>query len=151
MVRDADACRVAIEVVEAEGTRKAKSVACLVLEDDGGDAATPAGVREFLRDRLPSAMLPDRVELLDASPVTANGTLDRRALAEWMASSDQPADVKPFGAGPSGAEPAVASPADTRGRQLCEIVADVLDLPEAGLDDDFLALGGTSLRRGGTS
>ncbi|WP_235451896.1 non-ribosomal peptide synthetase [Streptomyces olivochromogenes] len=132
-------------VATGEGTRMAKLVACLVLEDGGGDAPTTAGVREFLRDRLPSGMLPDRVELLDAFPITANGKLDRRALAERMASSDQPADVKPSGAGPSSAEPAVASPADTRGRQLCEIVADVLDLPEAGLDDDFFALGGTSL------
>ncbi|MCX4884168.1 non-ribosomal peptide synthetase [Streptomyces sp. NBC_00847] len=132
-------------VATGEGTRKAKLVACVVLEDDGGDAATTAGVREFLRDRLPSAMLPDRVELLDAFPITANGKLDRRALAARMASSDPPAGVRPLAAGPSSAEPAVASPADTRARQLCETVADVLDLPEAGLDDGFFALGGTSL------
>ncbi|HET9172571.1 MAG TPA: amino acid adenylation domain-containing protein [Actinospica sp.] len=125
-------------VATGEGTRKAKLVACLVLEDGAG-AVTTAGVREFLRDRLPSAMLPDRVELLDAFPITANGKLDRRALAERTASNEQQADVKPLPAKPSGAEP------DDRGRQLCEIVAEVLDLPDAGLDDDFFALGGTSL------
>ncbi|MFJ5309899.1 condensation domain-containing protein [Streptomyces sp. NPDC088350] len=140
-----DVARAAV-VATGEGTRKAKSAAFLVPADEGGDATTTAGVRVFLRDRLPSAMLPDRVELLDAFPITANGKVDRRALAERMASSDQPAVVKPLGAGLSSAAPAVASPADTRGRQLCEIGADVLDLPEAGLDDDFFALGGTSLR-----
>jgi amino acid adenylation domain-containing protein len=126
-------------VATGEGTRMAKLVACLVPQD-GGDVPTTAGVREFLRDRLPSAMLPDRVELLDTFPITANGKLDRRALAERMAPGDRPADT-----GPPRPEPAAAPPADPRGAQLCEIVAEVLDLPEAGLDDDFFALGGTSL------
>ncbi|MEV0232683.1 amino acid adenylation domain-containing protein [Nonomuraea sp. NPDC050786] len=125
-------------VATDEGTPMAKLVAYIVPGivpgDEGGDGLTTSAVREFLRGRLPSAMLPDRVEVLDTFPVTANGKLDRGALSARKPTSTEP-----------DADGAVTTPADPREQQLCEIVAEVLDVPEAYPDDDFFTLGGTSL------
>jgi thioesterase domain-containing protein/acyl carrier protein len=41
---------------------------------------TPCDLAEALRDRLPRHMVPARIEILDALPVTGNGKLDRAAL-----------------------------------------------------------------------
>ncbi|MEW9553632.1 amino acid adenylation domain-containing protein [Nonomuraea sp. NPDC050783] len=141
-------------VATGEGTPLAKLVACVVPGDGGGAGLTTSAVREFLRDRLPSVMLPDRVEVLDTFPVTASGKLDRRALAARAPSSTGPSGTESSGTEPSGTGPsstgpgagrAGAAPADPREQELCAIVAEVLDLPEAHPDDDFFTLGGTSL------
>jgi amino acid adenylation domain-containing protein len=120
--------RAAVVATDA-GTRVAQLVAYVVLSDEGADGPAPAGIREYLRRRLPSALLPDRVEVLDEFPITSNGKLDRNALA-----SLRPA-----------ARRSVRSPVGSRERQLCEIVAEVVGVPQAGLDDNFFALGGNSL------
>jgi acyl-coenzyme A synthetase/AMP-(fatty) acid ligase len=116
--------RAAVVATDA-GTRVAQLVAYVVLSD----GSAPADIREYLRRRLPSALLPDRVEVLDEFPITSNGKLDRNALA-----SLRPA-----------ARRSVRSPVGSRERQLCEIVAEVVGVPQAGLDDNFFALGGNSL------
>jgi hypothetical protein len=104
-------------------------VAYVVLGDEDGDGSASVAIRDFLRRRLPSALLPDRVEVLGEFPITPNGKLDRKALAS----------LKPT------APRSVRSPAGPRERQLCEIVAEVVGVPQAGLDDNFFALGGNSL------
>jgi amino acid adenylation domain-containing protein len=120
--------RAAVVATDA-GTRVAQLVAYVVLSDEHRGGAAPAAIREFLRHRLPSALLPDRVEVLSEFPITPNGKLDRKALAA----------LKPT------AQRSVRSPAGSRERQLCEIVAEVVGVPQAGLDDNFFALGGNSL------
>jgi acyl-coenzyme A synthetase/AMP-(fatty) acid ligase len=42
---------------------------------------TPAGLRDHLADTLPAYMVPDLWALVDRMPLTANGKIDRRALA----------------------------------------------------------------------
>ncbi|MCX5208730.1 amino acid adenylation domain-containing protein [Kitasatospora sp. NBC_00240] len=97
--------------------------------------ATPgpsaAELREHLLGTLPAAMVPQVYVPLPAMPLTPNGKLDRRALPE------PPAEV----AAPQG-RPA---PADELQEQLCGIWAEVLGLPEVGLEDDLFDLGGHSL------
>jgi amino acid adenylation domain-containing protein len=55
---------------------------------------SPAALAEALRTRLPRHMVPARIEILDALPVTANGKLDRTALrtraGEALAAPDCP-------------------------------------------------------------
>ncbi|MEV0533666.1 amino acid adenylation domain-containing protein [Kitasatospora sp. NPDC050463] len=116
------------------GTRTARLVAYLVPGDGGPDGLTTSAVREFLRGRLPSALLPDRVEVLDVFPVTPNGKVDRRALAELKPSRSEPEASRD-----------VEAPAGSRERQLCEIVAEAVGVPQVGLDDNFFELGGNSL------
>ncbi len=48
---------------------------------DPGLAAT---LRERLRERLPAYMLPRKFVIMDGFPITANGKVDRRKLAESL-------------------------------------------------------------------
>ncbi|GAA1602415.1 hypothetical protein GCM10009828_031150 [Actinoplanes couchii] len=125
--------RAAVVATDA-GTPKAQLLAFLVPADGAGADLAPAAVREFLRSRLPSALLPDRVETLERFPATPNGKLDRAALLSLKPSPGEPDAYR------GGTEPA-----GSRARQLCEIVADVVGVAHADLDDNFFELGGNSL------
>ncbi|MEV4642534.1 amino acid adenylation domain-containing protein [Actinoplanes sp. NPDC049548] len=92
-----------------------------------GDAS-PADVRTALSERLPSYMVPSLYATVDALPLTVNGKLDAKALP----------DATPILS-------AVRGPRDERERVLAGIYADVLGLPEVGIDDDFFAIGGDSI------
>jgi amino acid adenylation domain-containing protein len=48
---------------------------------EGTSRATEATVRDFLRTRLPDYLVPARIQLVQRLPLTANGKIDRRALA----------------------------------------------------------------------
>ncbi|TQS42956.1 AMP-binding protein [Cryptosporangium phraense] len=77
-------------------------------------------VREQLAGVLPAAMVPGRVDVVPAIPLTVNGKIDRAAL-------------------PTGEEPR-----DARERTVAEVWAAVLKTP-VGRDTDFFAEGGDSL------
>ncbi|XTP10868.1 amino acid adenylation domain-containing protein [Streptomyces albus subsp. chlorinus] len=114
--------------------------ACATVREDGpgeqrlvgyvtGDAE-PAAVRAALARELPEHMVPSAVVALDAFPLTPNGKLDRRAL---------PAPV--FTGSGSGRR----RPAGPREETLTRLFAQVLGVADAGPDDAFFDLGGTSL------
>ncbi|MEU1820800.1 amino acid adenylation domain-containing protein, partial [Streptomyces roseifaciens] len=85
-------------------------------------------LRGHLADRLPEYMVPAAVLVLDSLPRTPNDKVDRAALPE-------PAhDVAP--------ESAPRTPLQ---ELLCDLFAEVLGVPEAGVDDSFFDLGGHSL------
>ncbi|MEU7164725.1 amino acid adenylation domain-containing protein [Streptomyces morookaense] len=92
-------------------------------------AAAPGEVRGALAEALPGYMVPSMFLHLPAFPLTTNGKLDRKALPA-------PATV---------AHSTGRAPATDRERAVCEVFAEVLGLPTAGLDDDFFAHGGHSL------
>jgi amino acid adenylation domain-containing protein len=84
-----------------------------------------------LRARLPHYMVPARLELVPALPLTANGKVDvARALAE----PGTPPAAGPADAASSGPE-----------RRLAVIWRELLERDAVGPDDSFFALGGTSL------
>ncbi|MBB5916260.1 amino acid adenylation domain-containing protein [Nocardia transvalensis] len=87
-----------------------------------------AAVSARLSGVLPSYMVPSAFLVLDALPLNANGKLDRRALPEPVF------EIAEFRAPHAPAECLVAA-----------AYAEVLGLPQVGLDDDFFALGGNSL------
>ncbi|GAB3456751.1 non-ribosomal peptide synthetase [Streptomonospora sediminis] len=85
--------------------------------------------------RLPEYMVPAQWRLLDALPLTANGKVDRNALAARLHGPDSPA----------AADTAAGEPADDLERALCTLWAELLERGTVGTGEDFFALGGDSL------
>lgn len=100
------------------------------------DAAAPPPWPELaaaLARSLPAHMLPQRYALLPALPVTVGGKLDRRALPDLPAAAA--ADLRPPTPPRDGFEAGIAA-----------AFARALGSIDVGVDDDFFALGGNSLR-----
>ncbi|MFI9722812.1 amino acid adenylation domain-containing protein [Streptomyces sp. NPDC052396] len=86
-------------------------------------------LRERLRARLPGYMVPADLMLLDRLPLTPNGKVDRAALPE---------PERSHGA-------AGQAPRTELERELHRLWTELLDTGQAGVTDDFFALGGDSL------
>jgi hypothetical protein len=97
-----------------------------------GQQADDAELREWLAQRVPRHLVPQRFARLDRLPRTPNGKVDRRALAAL--------DPGP----PSSRAPATPPETSTE-RTLAAIWRDVLQLDTVGRDDDFFELGGHSI------
>ena len=95
-----------------------------------------AGLRAFLADRLPDYMLPAAFLEIESLPLTANGKIDRTALAR----SAPRRLVAEHGA--AGADPVPRTPQQDL---LAAIWSEVLDVEQIGVDDDFFEIGGHSL------
>ena len=90
-------------------------------------------LRQYLAETLPDYMIPAHFVRLEEIPLTPNCKVDRRALPEPE---------------PSEAAPEQAAPSSEVERRLCQIWADILDIPPetSGLDAGFFELGGHSLK-----
>jgi amino acid adenylation domain-containing protein len=95
-----------------------------------------------LRQELPDHMVPAFV-VLDRMPMSANGKIDRRALAATIPDAT-PADSVSAASPAGGLDPAQGDGA------LMAIMAalwrEILAVGEIGPDDDFIALGGQSIK-----
>ncbi|WP_156052498.1 non-ribosomal peptide synthetase, partial [Nocardia carnea] len=85
-------------------------------------------LRDHLRNRLPSYMVPSAFMVLDAFPLNASGKLDQKALPEPTF------EARVFRAPSTPIEEIVAN-----------TFAEVLGVERVGADDDFFELGGNSL------
>ena len=138
-----------IELGEIESVLKlhpsVRESVVVAREDTPGDKRlvaymTPTGspptsaieLQGFLKQKLPTYMVPSAFVFLDAFPLTPNGKLDRKALPrpDW-----KPADSD---------ESYVAPRTPTEGA-LATIWSDVLGVEKAGVHDNFFDLGGHSL------
>ncbi|MFG1674499.1 amino acid adenylation domain-containing protein [Micromonospora sp. NPDC049282] len=120
------AVRDAVTVAIGTTTRR---LAAAITTHPGHDAHD---LHEYLTERLPAHMIPEHVAVLDDLPLSGNGKIDRRALAERLAvRADRPTEVQP----PIG-------PVETA---LAAVWAELLDVPAVGRADSFFALGGDSL------
>jgi amino acid adenylation domain-containing protein len=108
----------------------------LVAYVSPASAAPQSGeLREFLKKMLPAYMLPSSLVFVDTFPLTANGKLDRRALATF----DPPSPA-----------PSISHKADSRSiegiqNRLLGLWKSLLGAQPIGLEDDFFELGGHSL------
>ncbi|MEU5979496.1 amino acid adenylation domain-containing protein [Streptomyces sp. NPDC047315] len=137
----------AVIVAESRGSRRL--VGYVVPDQDGAGTAHGAGsidglgeqtvdltrglevqeLRRFTARRLPEFMVPSVFVVVDRLPLTPNGKLDRRALPEPEFSSGE------YRAPRGAAEEALAA-----------VYAEVLGMEKVGVDDDFFAVGGDSIR-----
>jgi len=133
-----------IEVVIAQHSTVRETVVT-VLEDEPGDKRLVAYVvcnqgqipgtdelHRFVKEKLPTYMVPSAFVILDALPQTPNGKVDRRALPapDWTRPELESAFVAPV------------SPIE---KVLAGIWAEVLGLERVGIHDNFFDLGGHSL------
>ncbi|USX53385.1 non-ribosomal peptide synthetase [Lentzea sp. HUAS12] len=98
-----------------------------------GEEVPVQRLREYLAERLPDFMVPARMASVPALPLLGSGKVDRKALR--VSSRTRPEIDVPY-----------AEPATEGQRRAAELVARVLGLDQVGVDDDFFALGGDSLR-----
>ncbi len=89
----------------------------------------PSLLREELGHELPGFMMPSEIMLLDQLPLTRNGKVDRAALPD-----------------PDPTDGEYRAPRTPREEALAGLFAEVLGLDRIGIDDDFFACGGHSLR-----
>ncbi|UGT43524.1 amino acid adenylation domain-containing protein [Nocardia yamanashiensis] len=112
----------------------------LVRDDGAGDRVVAyltgaaaeidhTAVRAALARTLPAHLVPGAFVVLDALPLTANGKLDRAALPAPAVTT------RPYRAPETPVQEAIST-----------AFAQALGLPRVGLDDDYFALGGNSLR-----
>ena len=100
----------------------------------------PSALRQFLAERLPAYMIPSAFVTLDALPQTANGKIDRKALAARPLVADERGD----GAS-NGSRAAAAPPRSALEQALATIWQTTLQRPAVGIHDNFFDLGGHSL------
>ena len=91
-------------------------------------------VRQFLKDKLPYYMMPAMFTVLERLPLSQTGKIDRRALAQF------PVSFEPL------EEPAQSVPLKPLETLLAGAWAEALNLNRVGLNDNFYALGGDSLK-----
>ncbi|WP_147482383.1 non-ribosomal peptide synthetase, partial [Paracoccus siganidrum] len=99
-------------------------IAYVVATD--GATPDPRALRQALAAQLPRNMVPSAVMVVDGLPLLPNGKVDRAALPRPEARPSRPAQTE-------------------LQARLCAAMAEVLSLPEIGIDDDFFEMGGHSL------
>jgi amino acid adenylation domain-containing protein len=132
-------------VVVVTGSDSAeKRLVAAVVPDPGATPGTDE-LRRYLAASLPDYMVPTLWALVDRIPVTANGKVDRKALAAVATAA---------GRAPAPAAPAAQPPADDVATRIAELFATAVERTgnrsgkSAGpidADTDFFAMGGTSL------
>lgn len=120
----------AVALCEAGGD--AARIAAYVVPASGPGSAPPdeAAMRAFLAERLPDYMLPATYEILERLPLTANGKLDRAALA-----ARRPAESTATVA------PGFVAPRTPTEAAIAAVWAEVLRVERVSVTADFLALG----------
>ncbi|MCC5603472.1 non-ribosomal peptide synthetase [Nostoc favosum] len=89
-------------------------------------------LREFLKEKLPEYMIPKAFIMLDSLPLTANGKVDRYAL-------------KAIDTRSRSIDKAFIAPRTPTESTLAKIWAEVLNVENVGIHDNFFDLGGNSL------
>ena len=121
-----------VRVAGADSTER-HLVAYLVISPGEEAQVTAQRMRDYLSARLPDYMLPVAYVVLERLPMTANNKIDYQALP--APERQLPASDQPF-----------VAPQTINEQILAEIWQQVLGVERVGLDDNFFALGGDSIR-----
>lgn len=118
-----------------------RDAAVIVRNDNSGDKAIYAyfaaddavdllKLHDYLKNKLPDYMIPSHMKQIDKIPVTQNGKIDKKALPsiEVVRSTDYTA------------------PENNIQKYMCEIFENVLNVNKVGIRDNFLEIGGDSIK-----
>lgn len=97
-----------------------------------GSSVTGAALRAHCREQLPPALIPAMITPVAHLPLTRNGKRDRAAVRAALERAQVHVDH--------------VEPRDRLEAVLCTAVAQVLRRPRVGIDDNYFALGGDSIR-----
>ena len=125
-LREHPAVQVSVVVAREDAPGEKALVAYLVPRD--GQTLEARDLRQFLAAKLPPYMVPGTFVTLAALPLSANGKVDRAALAA-----------------PPPKEREFVAPRTPDETILCQIWAEVLSHDEVGIEDNFFDLGGDSI------
>jgi len=120
----------AADVSEAVVLHVDGELQAFVLAHQGAPANWLEQLKAFVQHRLPSAMVPQRYQVVARMPRLANGKVDRQALLAMEAV----ADVVPM-----------VEPRDALERVLMSSMARLLGQEQLSVEQDFFAAGGHSL------
>ncbi|WP_324197043.1 non-ribosomal peptide synthetase [Nocardia cyriacigeorgica] len=125
-----------LRVLPAEDTPLAASGQGVFLARFKGQrrTVTEQQLTEHIATLVPEHMVPGELNLLDALPRSANGKLDRAALAARVAAAPAAA-----------ADPSYTPPADEIEERIAALWQEMLGVPKVGRDQNFYTLGGDSL------
>ncbi|WP_159882307.1 non-ribosomal peptide synthetase [Paenibacillus puerhi] len=98
----------------------------------GNGDVTALELRSYLKENLPSYMVPSTVTLLERMPLTRNGKLNRSALPEPDLSGTVEGEYE--------------APRTETEAKLAEVWREVLSVERVGIRDSFFDLGGHSLK-----
>ncbi|MFE0652449.1 amino acid adenylation domain-containing protein [Streptomyces sp. NPDC059534] len=110
--------------------------ACVVARPQTQDDATPEALRAYLGTRLPEHFVPGGFHFVEELPFTANGKVDRTALAVLITDSDAETVT---------GAPAYEAPRTPLEEMVASIWQEVLGVEQVGVHDDFFEKGGHSL------
>lgn len=119
-------------VVKHEEKGRAMLVAYTAIRDLKTDEHShiKAGLTALCKKSLPSFMVPSAWALLDRVPLNGNGNVDRKQLPTPNLKADPAAAV---------------APRNDLEKLLHQVFSSVLQRPELSVNDDFFAVGGSSL------
>ena len=89
-------------------------------------------LRQYLAHKLPDYMIPAHFWSIAKMPLTFNGKIDRKSLPGWSE-------------GRPDTETIYRAPESKIEEMLFEIWSEVLQIPQVGVDDNFIHIGGNSL------
>jgi amino acid adenylation domain-containing protein len=99
-----------------------------------GPKPDEAELSAFLAASLPEYMVPSTFVWLDKLPVTEHGKVDRKALPGPLEAQSE-----------ASAEPVGRAPENEIQATIASVVAELLELPQVGVDQNFFLLGGHSM------
>lgn len=94
---------------------------------------TPQSLRDYLKERLPSYMIPYAFVILDSLPLTPNGKVDRKRLPDPDLDARESAEQ-------------IVIPRNEIDIKVLEIWKDILKKDKISIHDNFFELGGDSLQ-----
>lgn len=131
-LREHPAVAEAAVVVGGGADEERRLLAYLVAR--AGQELAEGDIRTWLRQRLPPALIPERLIPMPALPTTPSGKLDRQQLERHRPE-----------AAPGGSHPPPAPPLTDTQRTLAELWTKLLGRTDFGIHDSFFVLGGDSL------
>jgi amino acid adenylation domain-containing protein/thioester reductase-like protein len=89
-------------------------------------------LQSFLKEKLPSYMIPAAFVILEEMPLTSNGKVNHQALPDPGTAKFEQSNT-------------FVAPRNALERNLCDIWCQILELEQVGIHDNFFDLGGHSL------